>query len=40
VWEASVHDDQGKLAASGRVRLLVLEPDAELAGAKAGIAEK
>jgi 1,4-dihydroxy-2-naphthoyl-CoA hydrolase len=40
VWEGSVHDDQGKLAASGRVRLLVLEPDADLAGAKAGIVEK
>ena len=32
VWEASVVDDQGKLAASGRVRLLVLEPDAQVAG--------
>lgn len=32
VWEASVYDEAGKLAASGRVRLLLLEPDAELAG--------
>lgn len=39
VWEGSVYDDQGRLAASGRVRLLVLEPDADLAGAKAGIRE-
>jgi 1,4-dihydroxy-2-naphthoyl-CoA hydrolase len=40
VWEGSVYDDQGKLAASGRVRLLVLEPDAELAGSKAGLPER
>jgi uncharacterized protein (TIGR00369 family) len=40
VWEGSVYDDQGKLAASGRVRLMVLEPGADLAGAKAGLAEK
>ena len=40
VWEGSVHDDQGRLAASGRVRLLVLEPDAEVAGAKVGIPER
>jgi uncharacterized protein (TIGR00369 family) len=40
VWEGSVFDDQGKLAASGRVRLLVLEPEAELAGTKAGIPER
>jgi uncharacterized protein (TIGR00369 family) len=40
VWEGSVHDDQGRLAASGRVRLLCLEPDAELAGSKAAIQER
>jgi uncharacterized protein (TIGR00369 family) len=40
VWEGSVYDDQGRLAATGRVRLLVLEPDAEIAGAKAGIPER
>jgi uncharacterized protein (TIGR00369 family) len=40
VWEGSVHDDQGRLAASGRVRLLVLEPDAEVAGTKVGIQER
>jgi 1,4-dihydroxy-2-naphthoyl-CoA hydrolase len=34
IWEGSVFDDQGRLAATGRVRLLVLEPDAELAGEK------
>ncbi len=32
VWEGSVFDEQGRLAATGRVRLMVLEPDAELAG--------
>jgi len=32
VWEASIHDDQGRLVATGRVRLLVLEPEADLAG--------
>jgi 1,4-dihydroxy-2-naphthoyl-CoA hydrolase len=40
VWEASIHDDQGKLAASGRVRLMVLEADTEVAGKKVGIAER
>ena len=40
LWEASVHDDKGRLVASGRVRLIVLEPDSELAGAKAGIQER
>jgi 1,4-dihydroxy-2-naphthoyl-CoA hydrolase len=32
VWEASVHDEAGRVAATGRVRLLVLEAGAELAG--------
>ena len=30
VWEARVEDDRGRLVATGRVRLLVLEPGAEL----------
>src|SRR5215468_4966275 len=30
VWEGSVMDEQGRLAASGRVRLLVLEPEANV----------
>jgi 1,4-dihydroxy-2-naphthoyl-CoA hydrolase len=34
VWEGSVYDDQQRLAASGRVRLLALEPEAQLAGAR------
>lgn len=32
VWEASIHDDQGRLVATGRVRLMVLEPGAAVAG--------
>ncbi|MGA9523835.1 MAG: PaaI family thioesterase [Myxococcaceae bacterium] len=38
VWEATVFDDKGRVAATGRVRLMVLEPEAELAGEKAGLA--
>jgi len=34
VWEASIHDDADRLVAAGRVRLLVLEPGAQAAGAK------
>ena len=32
VWEVEVRDDSGRLAATGRVRLLVLEAGAEIAG--------
>jgi uncharacterized protein (TIGR00369 family) len=32
VWEAVIHDERGRLVASGRVRLLVLEPGAEADG--------
>ena len=32
VWEARVLDDQERLVATGRVRLLCIEQDAELAG--------
>lgn len=34
VWEATVADDAGKLVASGKVRLLCLEPGASLAGSE------
>jgi 1,4-dihydroxy-2-naphthoyl-CoA hydrolase len=37
VWEGSIHDDQGRLAASGRVRLLLLEPETELAGERVAV---
>jgi uncharacterized protein (TIGR00369 family) len=32
VWEGTVADEAGRIAAIGRVRLLVLEPEASLAG--------
>ena len=32
VWEARVTDDTGRLVSSGRVRLLCLEPSAEVQG--------
>jgi len=34
VWEAGIHDDQNRLVATGRVRMMVLEPGAEAAGEK------
>jgi len=37
LWEAVVVDETGRLIASGRVRLLCLEPGAELAGKTSGI---
>jgi 1,4-dihydroxy-2-naphthoyl-CoA hydrolase len=37
VWEGSVYDDQQRLAASGRVRLLALDPEAQLAGREARV---
>ena len=37
VWEGSVHDEEGRLLATGRVRLLLLEPEAEIAGEKVEI---
>lgn len=32
VWEGNIYDDAGKIAASGRVRLLALDPGSEVAG--------
>ncbi len=37
-WEVSIIDASGALVATGRVRLLVLEPDVPVAGAKIGSA--
>jgi 1,4-dihydroxy-2-naphthoyl-CoA hydrolase len=37
VWECSIHDDQQRLVATGRVRLLALDPGAEVAGAKVAV---
>ena len=39
VWEASIHDDQGRLVASGRVRLMTLEQGATVAGREVSIQE-
>jgi uncharacterized protein (TIGR00369 family) len=36
VWEATVTDEAGKIAATGRVRLLCLEPGSDLGGEKTG----
>ncbi|ACN13716.1 putative thioesterase [Desulforapulum autotrophicum HRM2] len=38
VWEASVCDDQGRLVATGRVRLMILEKGSQAAGAKVELA--
>jgi uncharacterized protein (TIGR00369 family) len=36
LWEVTVRNDEGAIAATGRVRLLVLEPDASVGGAALG----
>lgn len=36
LWEANIHDDKGALVSTGRVRLICLEPDSNLAGQTAG----
>jgi 1,4-dihydroxy-2-naphthoyl-CoA hydrolase len=36
VWEGEIRDISGRIVATGRVRLLCLEPDAELSGARVG----
>jgi 1,4-dihydroxy-2-naphthoyl-CoA hydrolase len=37
VWEATVEDESGKAVASGRVRLMCLEPGSAIAGAPAAV---
>jgi uncharacterized protein (TIGR00369 family) len=37
VWEGDVRDATGRVVATGRVRLLCLEPDADLAGTQVGV---
>jgi 1,4-dihydroxy-2-naphthoyl-CoA hydrolase len=37
VWEVEVRNDEGKMAATGRVRLLCLEPGAAVAGETVGV---
>lgn len=37
VWEGQIHDDDGRLVASGRVRMLILEPGAQVDGEQVAI---
>lgn len=37
VWEAIIEDEQGRTIASGRVRLMCLEPSAAIAGEEVGL---
>jgi 1,4-dihydroxy-2-naphthoyl-CoA hydrolase len=37
VWEGAIHDDEGRLVATGRVRLLVLDEGAQIAGEKVAV---
>ena len=37
VWEAGIHDDHNRLVATGRVRLMVLEQGAMIAGREVGM---
>jgi 1,4-dihydroxy-2-naphthoyl-CoA hydrolase len=37
VWEGSIRDEAGRLVATGRVRLMVLDAGAEVAGEKVGL---
>ena len=34
LWEATAHDEEGRVVSTGRVRLLCLDPATELAGEK------
>jgi uncharacterized protein (TIGR00369 family) len=36
VWEATARDEQGRIIATGRVRLLCLDPGSDLGGEKVG----
>lgn len=38
LWEATVRDEAGALVATGRVRLLVVDPETDLAGKKVDLA--
>jgi uncharacterized protein (TIGR00369 family) len=40
VWQAEVKDDEGRVVATGRVRMLILEAGAEAAGEAIGIQEE
>jgi uncharacterized protein (TIGR00369 family) len=38
VWEADIHDDRDLLVATGRVRLLILDPETAVAGKEVSMA--
>lgn len=38
LWEVTIRGEDGALVATGRVRLLVLDPDAQIAGREVGLA--
>lgn len=40
VWEARIYDDRKRLAATGRVRLIVLEPGSRADGKAVGVVEE
>ena len=40
VWEATARDEQGRIIATGRVRLLCLDPGSDLGGEKVAAASK
>jgi len=37
VWETNIHDDRGRLAATGRLRMMILEKDSSVAGGEIGV---
>jgi len=37
VWEVAIHDDRGRLVAHGRVRMMILEAESELAGERVDV---
>lgn len=39
VWEATARDEQGRIVATGRVRLLCLDPGSDLGGEKVAVKE-
>jgi len=38
VWEAGIHDERDRLVATGRVRLLILDPETAVAGKEVSMA--
>lgn len=40
VWDAKIFDDRDRLVATGRVRLMILEPGSEAAGVTVGLEDR